>query len=67
MAIRSVTVINQHGLPVGWKLKQAVLKRTVYWSDDRLCHWFFDFKHNNKWISSIEIKNDFSQIKVEVF
>lgn len=44
-----------------------IKKQTIYWSDDRLCHWFFDFKFQDKWISSKHINNELTEIEVEIY
>jgi hypothetical protein len=27
--------------------------RPIYWSDDRLCHWMFDFKCEGHWCAAL--------------
>ena len=55
------------------EIKQAMAKEnpTIYWSDDRNKHWFFDFpfeKDGKKyWISSQNITNDLKNIDIMVF
>lgn len=45
----------------------AIKNQPIYWSDGKMCHWFFDFKIDGKWISSKFINNDLNEINVEVF
>jgi len=45
---------------------EAINKRTIYWSDDRLCHWFFDFKINDVWISQVYINNELTHCTVKL-
>lgn len=43
-----------------------VQEQSIYWSDDRNEHWFFDFKVNDKWVSSVSINNELTEIIVDV-
>ena len=55
------------------EIKQAMAKEnpTIYWSDDRNKHWFFDFPFEKDgkryWISSQNITNDLKNIDIMVF
>lgn len=55
------------------EIKQAIEKQnpTIYWSDDRNTHWFFDFPFEKDgkryWISSQNISNDLKNIDVMIF
>jgi hypothetical protein len=49
------------------EIVENVLQQKIFWSDDRLCHWFFDFKCQGKWISCWYINNELTQIVVDVF
>lgn len=40
--------------------------KPIYWSDDRMCHWFFDYKIGDVWVSNLNIDEDFN-IVVELF
>ena len=37
---------------------QAINNQKIYWSDTRLCHWFFDFKVEDTWVSLFFIDNN---------
>ena len=39
----------------------------IYWNDSDFYHWFFDFQINGVWVEGWEIKNDFSEITVNLF
>lgn len=43
-----------------------IREQPIYWSDDRNEHWFFDFKINDKWVSSVRINNELTEIIVDV-
>ena len=45
----------------------SINQQTVYWSDDRLCHWFFDYTCDGHWISAWEISNDFKTCVVDIW
>lgn len=49
------------------KMIEEIKKQRIFWSDDRRCHFFFDFKCQGKWISSVKINNELTEIEVEVF
>lgn len=46
---------------------EAIKEQTIFWSDGRMCHWFFDFKCEGLWISSIHINNELTEIDVDIF
>lgn len=46
---------------------EAIKTQPIYWSDGRMCHWFFDFKIDGKWISSKFINDELNEIYVEIF
>ena len=46
---------------------EAIENQPIYWSDDRRCHWFFDFKFDEKWVSSKYINNELTQIHVTIY
>ena len=48
-------------------MKEEIQKQIIFWSDDRLCHWFFDFKCDGFWISSWSINNELTEIVVNIF
>ena len=54
------------------EIKQQIIKKnpTIYWSDDRAEHWFFDFPFevdgDRYWISSEKIANDLNSMTVRV-
>ena len=52
--------------PLTPEMIEAIKNQIIFWSDDRLCHWFFNFKFQDKWISSIRINNELTEIEVEV-
>ena len=53
--------------PLTPEMIEAIEKRPIYWSDDRLCHWFFDFEVDGKWISAKHINNELTEIDVKIF
>jgi hypothetical protein len=60
-------VTRKDDQPVSPELDKAVNAQIIYWSDDRLCHWFFDFQFNGQWISSCFINNELTQCVIDVF
>lgn len=60
-------VIRKDGELPSDELVAAVNQQTIYWSDDRCCHWFFDFQHNGRWISSWRINNELTECIIDVF
>lgn len=42
------------------KERLSNFREPIFWSNDRLCHWFFDFKINNVWIESLNIDENFN-------
>lgn len=42
-------------------LRDAILSKPIFWSDDRLKHWFFDFKFKDTWVSCHSMNNELSQ------
>lgn len=54
------------------EIKEQIVKKnpTIYWSDDRAEHWFFDFpfeiEGDRYWISSEKIANDLKSMTVRV-
>jgi hypothetical protein len=53
--------------PLTPKMIEAIKNQPIFWSDGRMCHWFFDFKINGKWITSKFIDNELNEIYVQVF
>jgi len=43
------------------KMIQAINEQTIWWSDDRMCHWFFDFSVDGIWISQTHINNELTE------
>lgn len=35
------------------KIAYEAACRPIYWSDDRLCHWMFDFKCEEHWCTAL--------------
>jgi len=48
-------------------MKEEIMKQRIFWSDDRMCHWFFDFKCDGFWISSWSINNELTEVCVDIF
>lgn len=47
--------------------KLKARNETIYWSDDRSCHWIFDFKINDTWFENAEVDMVKTHIKFYVF
>lgn len=62
-----VTIKHADGRTVSDNLFRKVLNQTIFWSDDRLCHWFFDFKYRGQWVSCKSINNEITKIIITVF
>ena len=45
----------------------AINEQVIHWSDDRCCHWFFDFTCEDYWISAWTINNELTQCVVDIF
>ena len=45
----------------------AVNKQTIFWSDDRCTHWFFDFKVGDLWVSAWSINNELTECIVDIY
>ncbi len=45
----------------------VIRTRTIYFNDLTSEHWFFDFKLDNLWISSLNISNDFKNVNIEIY
>jgi hypothetical protein len=45
----------------------AVQEQIIFWSDDRMCHWFFDFKVDGVWVSVMNINNELTHCEVDLF
>jgi hypothetical protein len=48
------------------EIAEAVKQQPIFWSDDRNEHFMFDFKVGAKWVSSVKIENDFSNMIIDV-
>lgn len=48
------------------ELKAVIRKQPIYWSDLRLCHYIFDFKYNDVWVSSKRINNELTEMEIEL-
>ena len=59
-----IVTSNQNLSP---KIIESVNNQVIYWSDDRNLHWFFDYKLDGKWISSININNELTHCKIEIY
>ena len=46
---------------------EEIQKQIIWWSDDRMCHWFFDFTCEGKWISVKHINNELTECDVEIY
>jgi hypothetical protein len=49
------------------KMVKEINEQTIYWSDDRNCHWFFDFQVDGIWISQTHINNELTECTVELY
>ena len=49
------------------KIIEDVNKQQIWWSDDRCCHWFFDFKVNGVWVSVKHLNNELTHCEVNLF
>lgn len=56
------------------EIAREVAQTPIFWSDDRLCHWFYDFKCSGHWIEGLfhnnglaDSENEFSPLHVNVF
>ena len=49
------------------ELVEAVQQQPIFWSDGRLCHWFFDFKFKGRWISCWQINNELTECVIDIF
>jgi len=49
------------------EIKEEIQKRQIWWSDDRLCHWFFDFKVGDVWVSVKHINNELTECVVDLW
>ena len=49
------------------EIKEEIQKQQIWWSDDRLCHWFFDFMVDNVWVSVKHINNELTECVVELW
>lgn len=45
---------------------QAVKKQDICWSDDRNEHFIMDFKHDGKWVSSVSINNELTEMVIDI-
>ena len=63
----TIGVIKGHSL-LNSKIRTELINfnKPIYWSDDRNCHWFFDYKIGEVWVSCRNIDEDLN-IEVELF
>jgi len=49
------------------EIEKAVQEQVIYWSDDRMTHWFFDFKVDDVWVSAMHINNELTECHLDLF
>lgn len=77
---RAATVIVHDNTEEGITFEQAeriatvAAYRPIYWSDDRMCHWMFDFKSEGHWCAALfhnnglpDELNEFDPLHVNVY
>ena len=64
-----LVIINKSEAPqeIHAEIMREVKNQTIFWSDDRNEHWFFDFQFGGYWISSKRINNELTEIAIDVF
>jgi len=45
---------------------ESVQNQDIFWSDDRNEHYFFDFKFKDRWVSSVKINNELTEILINI-
>jgi hypothetical protein len=45
---------------------QSVKEQDIFWSDGRDCHFIMDYKHDGKWISSVCINNELTEMTIDI-
>ena len=55
------------------KIAEVAAYKPIYWSDDRMCHWMFDFKVGEHWCAAlfnnnglIDEPNEFRPLRIRV-
>ena len=48
-------------------IAEKVVEQNLFFCDRGSYHWFFDFKIEDMWVSSIRINNELTKFSVEVF
>ncbi len=68
MPFEQITVLKpEHEKRLTEQMKEEINKQTIYWSDDRMCHWFFDFICEGFWVSAWKINNELTECCVDIF
>ncbi len=49
------------------QMVKEINEQQIWWSDDRCCHWFFDFTVDGVWISQTHINNELTECTVELY
>jgi len=49
------------------EIMDEINKQAIFWSDDRMCHWFFDFQYEGLWVSAWNINNELTECCVDLF
>lgn len=45
------------------EIAQAAVQKPIYWSDDRVCHWMFDFKCAGYWCAGLFFGNGLEEVE----
>ena len=50
------------------EIKSSLLNfnEIIFWSDDRLTHYFFDYKINDVWVSCLDVDNEINNITIDL-
>lgn len=68
MKNKQINITDQYGEIVPDHLQMEILTQDIFFSDKDSRHWFFDFKlTDGRWCSCLEINNELTEIKVEIF
>ena len=46
-------------------IAEAAMRRPIYFNELEFYHWFFDFKHEGRWIGSLEIDSSGMALRVD--
>ena len=58
----------KQALPTSYEtIQDEINKQQIFFNDLDAKHWFFDFKINDLWISSVEINNELTKCTIEIY